>query len=228
MILGDLITRCKIKIPSLKSTGIDDSDLTVIINEGVVQVNLICKAYRGFTDFNLVSSQQVYSIATIAPGFQQMVTAGLWMTTTGLAKDLKRVIPKTEEWLNKRLPSWRSATPGTIAQYYFHSGDDLLIYPPINASIANGGRLHHLILPTDMAGDTYPFTGSAKEIASFRPFDNAIVEYVRWQLSPSLNLLNGEDQSYPRFLQMCQIAKNQVKAKPDAVNYYDVAQGIST
>lgn len=228
MKISELITRCKIKIPSIKTTGIDDDDLTVIINDGIVQVNLIAKCYRGYTNFNIVSGTSTYSLAQIAPTFQQMVTAGLWFSSTGQVTDLKRVIPRTEEWLNKRLPSWRSATPATLPQYYYQSGDNLQIYPPANSAIQNGGRLHHLIMPTIAIGDNYPFTGTAVEITAFRPFDRAIVEYVRSELDPALDKESGEDLSYPRFLQLIDTAKRQVKAKPDAINYYDVAMGVST
>lgn len=228
MQLSAFLTRCKVKIPSIKATGISDIDLTSIINEAVTEVNIITKVYRGYTNFNLVSGQSVYLLSTYVPTFQQIVTAGLWMTTTGLATDLGRVIPRTEEWLNKRLPSWRSANTSTRPQYYYQSGDNLVIYPPVNANIVNGGRLHHLILPTPMTGNAYPFTGSAVEITALRPLDKAIVEYVRWTLDPALALDNGEDAGYLRFLTLCQKAQRQIKAKPDAVNYYDNAVSMST
>src|ERR1039458_209354 len=133
MKLSDYILRCKVKIPSVKATGLSDNDLSSIINEAVVQVNLIVKVYRGYTNFNIVNGLATYPLSQYVPLFQQMVTAGLWVTTTGLAANLIRVIPRTEEWLNKRLPSWRSATPATLAQYYYQSGDNLQVYPPMNA-----------------------------------------------------------------------------------------------
>ena len=228
MKLSEFRIRCKIKIPSLKTTGITDEELDVIINDGVRQVNLLAKVYRGYTDFSIVADQSLYVLSTIAPTFQQMVTAGLWAKESS-SSDLVRVIPRTVEWLNKRLPSWRSAASGSIAQYYYHVGNDLMIYPAMDTAVANGGRLHHLILPTNMgSGDHYPFTGSTVEITGFRPLDNAIIEYVRWQLAPSLDKETGEDRSYPLFLQMVNLGKLQIKAKPDAVNYYDTAISFST
>lgn len=228
MIIGDFLTRCKVKIPSVKITGLSDADLTSIINEAVTQVNLITKVYRGYTNFNIVANQVTYPLSQYVPLFQQMVTAGLWVTTTGLVTDMVRVIPRTEEWLNKRLPSWRSALPSTLAQYYYQSADNLVVYPPMSANIVNGARLHHTILPTPMGGDTYPFTGTNVEITALRPLDNAIIEYVRWTLDPALALVNGEDQGYMRFVSFCSTAMKQIKAKPDAINYYDVGVSVST
>lgn len=228
MILGDYLTRCKVKIPAIKATGIPDPDLTAIINEAVIEVNLITKVYRGYTNFNIVNGLSIYPLSQYVPTFQQIVTAGLWVTITGQATDLVRVIPRTEEWLNKRLPSWRSALPGTLAQYYYQSADNLLIYPPMSGNIVNGARLHHLILPTPMAGDAYPFTGSNVEITALRPLDKAVIEYVRWTLDPALAMVNGEDAGYARFVAFCQTAMKQIKAKPDAINYYDVGISVST
>lgn len=228
MILGDYLTRCKIKIPAIKGTGISDPDLTTIINEAITEVNLITKVYRGYTNFNIVNGLSTYALSQYVPFFQQIVTAGLWVTQTGLSTNLVRVIPRTEEWLNKRLPSWRSALPSTLAQYYYQSADNLQVYPPMNANIVNGARLHHTILPTPMAGDAYPFTGTGVEITALRPLDKAVIEYVRWTLDPALALVNGEDQGYMRFISFCQTAMKQIKAKPDAVNYYDNAVTPST
>lgn len=228
MKLSDYLTRCKVKIPAVKASGLVDADLTNIINEAVVETNLITKVYRGYTNFNIVKNLSVYPLSQYAPTFQQIVTAGLWVTTTGLVTDMVRVIPRTEEWLNKRLPSWRSSQSSTLAQYYYQSADNLVVYPPMNANIVNGARLHHTLIPTSMAGDAYPFTGTGVEITALRPLDKAIIEYVRWVLDPALALVNGEDQGYARFISFCQIAMRQINAKPDAMNYYDVAMTPST
>lgn len=228
MILNDFLTRCKVKIPAVKTTGLADADLIKIINEAVVEVNLITKVYRGYTNFNIVNGLSLYPLSKYVPLFQQIVTAGLWVTATGDVKDMVRVIPRTEEWLNKRLPSWRSALPSTLAQYYYQSADNLMVYPPMNANIVNGARLHHTILPTPMAGDAYPFTGTGIEITALRPLDKAIIEYVRWTLDPALAMVNGEDTGYARFLAFCNTAMKQIKAKSDAINYYDVAMSPTT
>lgn len=228
MNLPSFITRCKVKIPSVKATGLSDADLTTIINEAVTEVNLITKVYRGYTNFNIVNGLSVYPLSQYVPLFQQIVTAGLWVTITGNVTDMVRVIPRTEEWLNKRLPSWRSALPSTLAQYYYQSADNLVVYPPMNANIANGARLHHTILPTPMVGNVFPFTGSGVEITALRPLDKAIIEYVRWVVDPALALVKGEDQGYIRFITFCQTAMRQIKAKPDAINYYDVGISVTT
>jgi hypothetical protein len=229
MNLPSFLTRCKVKIPAVKASGLADADLTNIINEAVVEVNLITKVYRGYTDFNIVNGLSTYPLSQYVPLFQQMVTAGLWVSMNGNPPaDLVRVIPRTEEWLNKRLPSWRQALPSTLAQYYYQSADNLQVYPPMNANIVKGARLHHTILPTPMAGNAFPFTGTDVEITALRPLDKAIVEYVRWTLDPALAMVNGEDQGYMRFISFCQTAMKQIKAKPDAINYYDVAVTPST
>lgn len=229
MKLSELITRCKIKIPNLKISGINDDDLTVIINEGVREVNLLTQVYRGYTDFNVVANKQSYSLAIIAPTFLQIVTAGLWVCTSGLPADLKRVIPRTEEWLNKRTPNWRAASAATLPQYYYQSGDDLVMYPAMNAAITTGGRIHHTLVPTPMSnGNHYPFSGTTTQITQLLPLDKAIVEYVRKELAPTFNEKTGEDISEKRFYAQCLLAKRQVKARPDAINYYDTAVSVQT
>lgn len=225
---SELITRCKIKIPNLKETALSDSDILTLINEAAVEINLLAKTYRGSTTFARVANQQEYALSTYAPNFQQVVTAGLWMLDSTTSK-YKRIIPRTEEWLNKRVPNWRDADPGTgLPQYYFITGNTLTIYPAVSSDLTNGMRLYHTILPTDMSnGDQYPFSGSGTELKVFRPFDNAIVEYVRWIIAPNLNQQAGEDPLYNRFLQFVNRAKNQIRSIPDAINYYDTAIQVS-
>lgn len=224
---GDLRTRCKLKIPAIKSTSVSDDDVNSLINEAVEQVNLLAKVYRGYTNFNIVASQSQYQLSTIAPKFQQMVTAGLWIMNTTTNK-LVRVIPRTVEWFNKSIPTWRDATATTLAQYYYTEGDDLMIYPAINANVTSGGRIHHTIMPTSMNTDgSFPFTGTTVEITRFKALDRAIVEYVRCELDPSLNQITGEEMRYPSFVNLVNLGMRQIKSKPDAINYYDVGMSYS-
>lgn len=224
---GDLRTRCQLKIPNIKTSGVTPDALNSLINEAVEQVNLLAKVYRGYTDFNIVANQAQYQLSIIAPTFQQMVTAGLWVRNSSTGK-LLRVIPRTVEWFNKRLPTWRDATPTNISQYYYREGDDLMLYPAMNANQVAGGRIHHTFIPATMNQDSnFPFSGTDKEITSFQPLDRAIVEYVRCELDPSLNQITGEEMRYPSFVNLVNLGMRQIKAKGDAMNYYDVGMSYS-
>lgn len=178
----------KLQVPGITNTGISDSDLDNLINEGVDDANLLTKVYKGYTDFTLEADTFIFALSEKVPLWLGADKGGLWIQDANGV--LKRIFPKTPEWLNQRIENWRSASSGSQSQYYATDGDDLIIYPPLNEDRA--ARIYHLKKATPMDNDdNYPWTNTATEITALRPMDDAVIAYVRWKMKNAL----GKDQA---------------------------------
>lgn len=220
MNLGEFKTIIKTKVPQIKDTGITDDELTVIINRGCNEANLIARVFKGYTDFNIVADQQIYSISSIATTYLGMDKKALWIKDAN--DKLTYIFPKTEEWLNKKIQFWRDADSTTMPQYYVPDGDNLIIYPACNENRTNGGRLYHIKKAIDMSNDdNYPFSNTTTEMTALIPLDKAIISYCRWQIAPVLNKDTMEDQTEKLFYRDCNMASKQIKRRPDLGNDSD-------
>lgn len=212
------LARIKLQVPNIKESGVDDDDIMAIANEGCDVINLLAKIYRGttggYTDFNIVADQGIYSLAAIAPTFLALDDKPLHFKNSD--GEWKKVYPKTKAWIEKVYPNWMNADSAAIPQWYWAEGDELGMYPPPSTSYTKGARLYHLKTRTDMAnGDSYPFSGNATQLTALIPMDDAIIAYVRWKLSPAVGSVTDVDLREREFYKEVQKGARQIKRRPD-------------
>lgn len=215
---SQFIKRIKLECPNLTNDGVSDEYISTVLSQGVDAVNLIVKAYKGYTDFNVVADQRVYSLAANVPLYLGTDKRGLYFLDSN--SEWQQVIPKTEAWLARFIPNYLNASSVEIPQYYGLDGDDLVLYPPADASQSSGLRLYHLKKAVAMTGDNYPFTGNTTELTALQPADDAIIAYTRWKLAPAFGTHSKSeiDLREQSFLKECRKAAAQIKRRKDMSN----------
>jgi hypothetical protein len=218
MKLSQFLTRIKIAVPNL--SGIDDDTITTLLNKACDETNLLCKAYKGYTDFNIVANQATYSLSVIAPTFLGMDSKPLFFKNSNARWDT--IIPKTKDWLQKNYPDFLNASSVAIPAWYYQEADELGFYQPPLTSYTSGGRIYHLKKATAMASaDSYPFSGSAVEITSLLPLDEPIILWVKHKLSPAVGAVSDQSLTYQEFIRECARASKQIRRRPDISIDYD-------
>jgi len=211
---SELLFRLKLQVPNVKESGMVDSEVVSLLNQGVDQVNLLAKVYKGYTDINIVANQQAYQLSSVAPTFLGTDDKPVYFLDSD--SNWQKVYPKTKEWINKVYPNWLNAAAVAIPQWYWIEGDELGFYPKPSTSQASGARLFHLKKSTGMSNnDHYPFTGSGTEITAFIPLDDAIVAYAKWKLSPAVGAVTDSDLREREFLAECRKGAMQVRRRRD-------------
>lgn len=224
MNLGEFITRVRQQIPASGSTG-DMQDVTIqnTLNQGVVKVNLITRAYRTYVSVPNVPGQQLYSLSSICPGFLSMEKSGVWWFDT-LGKS-HRIWPKTRRWLDNFLVNWRDQSPVTIPTWYWHDGDELGFYPASNQQSTNANkdfRVHYLLRPTPMGGNNnYPWNNGITELTALACMDDAIIAYAVSKLAPAVMDKEGRNYYDGMFEKECKIGMAQIKRQFDLTTDYD-------
>lgn len=225
MKLSQFLTRLKLDLPNIGEKGVSDANFTDFLNEACDQVNLVCKAYKGFTNFNVEASRQIYSLAANVPSFLGKDKRGLFFLDSN--SKWKDLIPKTEAWLSEKYPDYLNASSVPVPQWYWIDGDDLGLYPPASTALASGARLYHLKKATPMTLDThYPFSGSTTELTALKPLDEAILAYVSWKVRPSFGAVTDIDLGERRFLTACRKGAMQIRRSPHLS--HDSANRITT
>lgn len=211
---SEFIQRIKLQAPNLGQTGITDPYLATLLNSGVDEVNLLCKVYKGYTDFTISADKRVYSLAESAPLYLGADKRGLFFKNTD--GDWKKLIPKTEAWLSQKYQDYLNASSVALPTYYYLDGDDLGLYPPPSTTTALGARIYHLKKANPMAsGDHYPFSGSATEIVALKPLDSAIISFVLWKINPAFGTNTDTDLRERDFISECRKSSAQIKRRPD-------------
>lgn len=215
MKLSDLKTRIKIQVPNFNDLSLSDTSLASLINEACDQINLLCKVYKGYTDFDLEAEKRVYNLSVVCPNYLGADKRGLFIQDT--SDDWQYVIPKTEAWISERIPDYLNASSIALPTYYYIDVDELGFHP--KPSTATECRLYHLKKATVMSSDDhYPWTGTTVEIPMLKALDDAIVAFVRWKLSPSFGQVSDVDLRYREFISECSKGAKQIKRRPDLTN----------
>jgi len=225
MNLGEFVQRIRLQVPNIGETGVTDAYLRTLIGSAVNAVNALCKAYAGYTDFNIEADKRVYDLSTVCPTYLGRDKRGLVYKDS--SDKWQDVIPKTEAWLSERYPDYLNAASAAIPQYYYIKGDELGFYPPPSTTKSLGCRLYHLKKGNAMTNDAhYPFSGSATEISAMLPLDDAIIAWCRFKLSPAYGAVTDVDIRYREFILECQKGSMQIRRCPDISN--SMENGIKT
>lgn len=190
MNLTNLRILARAYVPQAKLQDIDNDTQLIILNEGVLDVALRAEVLKTNDDFNSVAEQQEYDLKTVVTRFLRVGKAGCWYKQSG--GDYKKLYPRTQEWLDENIESWRECTSASSPIYYYIEGDKLGLHPKPDASTTDAIRLFFTQRPTPMTGSgtEYPF-GGATEITQYAPFSDCVLNYWAWRAKRILN--NSED-----------------------------------
>ncbi len=225
MNLGQFIERFKLQVPNIGQTGVTDGYLTTLANSAVNEVNLRCKMYSGYTDFDIEANKAVYELSLIAPTFLGRDKRGLFFKNSSDAWE--DIIPKTEPWISETYPDYLNSSAIEIPDYYYIIGNNLGFYPAPTTSKTAGARLYHLKKAGVMTDAShYPFSGTTTEIGAFLSADDAIISYVKWKLAPAYGQNTDQDLLFREFSLECQRASLQIRRSPDMS--HDATYGLKT
>lgn len=217
MKLSQFLSRLNLALPGKGATGVNDTYLTELLNQGCDEANLYTKAYAGYTDFNITAEKRTYDLSDYVPLYLGRDKRGLFFLDSN--SEWQKLIPKSEAWLTQKIPNYLNASSVALPTYYSIDNGVLSFYPPPSTTQASGARLFHLKKATAMsASDHYPFSGSTTELTNLKPLDEAILDFVIWKVKPSYGQNTDIDLGERRFLASCRKAAMQVRRSPDITN----------
>jgi len=197
MTLSELKTITRAITPGAKPQVISDTVLTLMLNQGALDIASYTMCLKTNIKFDVVSDQQEYNLSTVVPKYLNIDKQGIWWNT---GSKWKQLYPRTLKWLDENLNNWRDRSSGT-PRYYAIEGDVVTIVDKPDTSLSNGFWIYYAKKPTDMTSDThYPFSGSTTEYSYLSIFDMAICKYAKWQLAPMLSKEFNADVARKEYL----------------------------
>lgn len=216
MKLSEFLFKIKYMVPNMSSIGMTDDQLATLITQGCDNVNMLAKIYFGYTDINVIANQASYSVSTVAPTYLGADKRGIYFKDSN--NQWQKIYPKTISWLAQRFRDYLNAASSALPEYYAIDNDDLLFYPPPASTASAAARIYHLKKAGALTNnDHYPFTGTAVELTSLLPADDAIIAYVRWKLAPAFGQVSDLDLREREYLNEVRKARAQIRRRPDAV-----------
>jgi hypothetical protein len=216
MNLGQMILRVKRQLPS--SVNFDDATITLELNHGVDEANLIAQCYKKTWSCSSIAEKGEYSISSLCPGYLSIWKSGVWwFDENGKSKYL---YPKTKRWLDTFIRNWRDASSALNPTWYAIENDTLIFYP--KPSAINTFTIDGITEATPMDNaDNYPWTNGKTEFSALRAFDNAIISYAVWMLAPAVLDKEGRNAYEEQFLKQMKKASAQVKRRWDMTSSYE-------
>ena len=187
MNLVSLRTFSRLTIPSAKKSRISPTNLNLVINEVVKDLNIRLKLLKQDDKFNVVADQYKYDLSDSSETvsrFAKIDNLGLyWNSGSATSPDWTRIVPKTLRWLDKNVSQWRDAESGD-PMYYAKKGKYLYTYPTPDTALDNGFWLYYIENPTSMSKNSdFPF-GATTEISEYAFLSKTIIKGVEsWLLS---------------------------------------------
>ena len=194
MTLANLIILARAMNPGAKASVINDTVLTLLINNGVVDIAAYTLCLKTNKKFNVVAEQSEYNLSSVITDYLGVDKPGLWWNQ-GDADDpeWKQLNSKTLKALDNDRINWRDLSSDD-PQDYSIDGDILTIVPKPDTSLSNGFWLYYGKKPTPMTLSThYPFSGTTTEFTHLTIFDDAVLSYVKWKIQPMLNKDTAQD-----------------------------------
>lgn len=181
MKLSEFKELIRMLVPGAKSNVINDSQLNLLVNRAVHEINELGEVYVSDSKIDLVTDQVKYQLSSLIPDFLSVASGGIWIKNSSTA-NWRQLDPETRFSIDQRFPNWRDASSSTPRRY-FREVDHIHLYPASDADYTDGVHVHYLKKAVDMTNENhYPFTGSTTEIAALSVLDNAIIAQVRSQL----------------------------------------------
>lgn len=190
---GEIKETIRMMVPSANMQRVSDSQLLMMINKGVREINATIGVLIGDPlHFDAKAEVFSYDIRKLAPTFVRIGAGGLWYNFgTEDSPYYRQLWGVTPEYLNKFFPNWVNISSGCVSHYYTLPGR-IVVYAPPASDLTNAFKLPDPIVgATDMTANTdYPFSGSESAYAELEVLDDAIIDYVRYILMHAV----GSDQ----------------------------------
>jgi len=217
MTLDEMIEEFRYLMPGAKSTVMNDTRVTTLLNRGVRKCNEIAQIYGDDDTIDLAEGIYKYSISEELPTMLDIDKSGCWFLD---GTKWRKVYPKTEKWMDENIQNWRDVVADSNAygntRYVWTKGDDIYIYPAPDEAITGGLKVYFLVDPTDMSnGSNYPWHNTTTEIKRLRPMDDAIIAYARWKSSATLGKDSKGALTQQEFRKEVIRAKRQVNKRLD-------------
>ena len=216
MNLGNLRVLARLTIPEAKINRINNTNLDLIINEVVKDINLRLKLLNQDEKFDVTAEKYKYDLSSSAETvtrFAKIDDLGLyWNAGSSTTPDWTRLIPKTLKWLDDNIPQWRDAGSGDPL-YYAKKGKYLYIHPTPDTALTDGFWLYFIEGAQAMSEDAhYPF-GYSSEIEEYAILTDAIIKGIEWWITPMV----GEEKGsiLEEYLAILNIKKSMLKENLD-------------
>lgn len=174
----------KVMVPSSTTNRVSDEALLVFLNKAVKEINYRANVLRASVKFNAQVTAE-YPMSAIQSGLIKPGESGVWYNSgTEASPYYTQLDSVSRDWLDERYPNWMNDTTGGQPLYAFTENNSIFVYPMPSVALTDGFWIPDgLISPVDMTIDShYPFTGSGTERVDLVPFDDAIIDYVRFIL----------------------------------------------
>ena len=194
MKLSEFESFLRMIVPSANNTRITPSQLQLVINKGVRDVNSIGKVLTKSGYFNAIADSGEYVISSHSTinDFVTVGESGLWYNKGSAASpNYVELWGATKPYLNKKNPNWHTAG-SSDPNYAVFETNLITVQPKPSADLDDAFFMpDYVYKPTTMTNaDHYPFSGSETEFTDLEVLDDAIIAYVRWILGLSI----GEKQ----------------------------------
>ena len=192
MKFSELKRLARLYSPGAKTNKISNATLELLLNEGAARVAVMSKCLKTNEKFTVTAETQSYDLSSVVTRFAAMDTPGLlWNAGDADDTDWDYLDPITIKWLDKNRSSWRDEDSGSPI-YYAQEGDNLIIVPTPDTTLANGFWLYYAQKPKPMTSDDhYPF-GYDTEISRLSIFADAVIKFFTWK---SMEALAKRDQT---------------------------------
>lgn len=164
----EIIAAFREENPEITSRVVTDAVLTTWLKEGNVNVSTRCRLIVGEGTFNSVVDVSRYDMTNEIEKFFDIdeIPGG------GVSYDDKRLDHTTIAELDRRTPSWRTASSGTPRQYYRRGQYIYFEKPPVSIKEI---KVYAVLTPDDFTGaETEPFN----QLTYLRPFHYSLVFYL--------------------------------------------------
>ena len=212
MNLENLRTMTRLVVPGAKNNVIDDTGLTLILNQGAIDIALQSICLPVNSTFGVVAEQREYNLSSVVSDYLVPDKPGLYWYDGSNWLQLK---PRTLKYFDEHYPFWRDADSGD-PQMYSIDNNTLTVYPKPDTTLANGFWLYYGRKPQTMTAPShYPF-GFGSEITRLAPLSECIIAYAEWPLVKALgkdeDVVVAKEQAYKKSLAEKTILINQ---RPD-------------
>lgn len=222
MKLEYLLKLARAYIPGAKPQSIDDTTMTLILNQAALDIAAFTCCLKANKKFDVEASTQEYALSTKIGDYLTPDKSGLWWYN---GTKWTQLDARTLEWFDINRPNWRDLSAGTPQEYAIE-GDTIIVVPKPVTALSSGFWLYYGKKPTDMsANSNFPFTGSNVEMTQLSIFDDAILKFAKWKIEPMINKDQDANLSMQEYLQERAEKKALLYRRPDIASKTQMRAG---
>jgi hypothetical protein len=218
MTLANLKTLCRLNVPAAKASRISDTNLTLVINTVVQDINARLKLLNQDEKFNVVAEQYKYNLGDsdeTVTRFSKIDKLGLyWNAGSATSPDWRRLTTTTVKWLDKNFPQWRDADSGDPL-YYAKRGRYLYLYPTPDTALTDGFHLYFIEGTRAMSSNSHWPFGYDSEIPEYSILTDVIIKGVEVWLKPPVGKKQEGSSAFIEYLNLLEMKRRILSESPD-------------